>query len=137
MENNKIDQEQLIAQLNQAVSGLLWLSESDYPWQVVSWQNESNCERHILRQRYNYPPEIEIATTTLDSFFASAILEQEWHDEIEQTETKRYQILYDLLNDNLEDLRVFLVGKTEIDVFVLGKLDRNTVIGLSTKLIAT
>ena len=137
MENNKIDSDKLIEQLNQAVEGLFWSSESDYLWQVVSWQNETNGELYTLLQQYNYPPGTEIEMATLDTFFSPVILEQEWHDEIDREERKRYQNLYDLLTDNLEDIQVVLVGKIEIDVFVLGKLDCNRVVGLSTKLIAT
>ena len=137
MNNNNIDDEKLLAELSQACDGLVWQSESDYPWQIVDWQNENEVNRQILLQHYEYHPQIRVLTKTLDSFFQNAIAEQEWHDEIEQAEVKRYRNLYNWLKNNLKDIQVFLVGEVEVDVYVLGRTDRNKIIGLSTKMIQT
>lgn len=128
---------QLVKKLATACEGLLWLSESDYPWEVIYWQDVTNCDRPTLLQRYSYHPETKVVTKTVDSFFAPAIQEQEWHEATEKAETKRYQNLYNLLKENLQDVRVYLVGEVEIDVYVLGKIDDNAVAGLSTKIVET
>ncbi len=127
----------LVRQLATASEGLLWLSESDYPWQVVCWQNTDSLDPQTVLQHYNYHPATRIVTKTPNSFFAPATREQEWHDETEKTEVKRYQALSDLLEKNLQDLQVYLVGEVEIDVYILGKTDTGAIIGLSTKAIET
>ena len=137
MDNNNIDDKKLLAELSQACDGLMWLSESDYPWQVIDWQNENEIDRQTLLQHYEYHPQTRVSTKTLNSFFQNATTEQEWHDEIERAEVKRYQSLYSWLKNNLKDIQVFLVGEVEVDVYVLGRLSNNRIIGLSTKMIQT
>ena len=130
--NNK-----LIKKLSLACDGLMWLSEADYPWQVIDWKDESKINSPALLQHYNYHPEIKVTTTTLLSFFESATTEEEWHDELEKAETKRYQNLYSLLIENLSNIQVFLVGEVEIDAYILGKTNNNFIVGLSTKIVET
>ena len=137
MDNNNIDDKKLLAELSQACNGLMWLSESDYPWQVIDWQNENEIDRQTLLQHYEYHPQTRVSTKTLNSFFQNATTEQEWHDEIERAEVKRYQNLYRWLENNLKDIQVFLVGEVEVDVYVLGRLSNNRISGLSTKMIQT
>lgn len=137
MDDNNIDDKKLLAELSQACDGLMWLSESDYPWQVVSWQNENKIDRQTLLQHYDYHPETHVSTKTLDSFFQNATTEQQWHDETEKAEVKRYQSLYSWLKNNLQDIQIFLVGEIEVDVYLLGRASNNKVLGLSTKMIQT
>ena len=137
MDDNNIDDKKLLAELSQACDALMWLSESDYPWQVVSWRNEDKIDCQTLLQHYEYHPETKVSTKTLDSFFQNATTEQEWHDETEKAEVKRYQNLYSWLKNNLRDIQVFLVGEIEIDVYLLGRANQDKVVGLSTKMIQT
>ena len=137
MDDNNIDDKKLLAELSQACDGLMWLSESDYLWQTVNWQSENKLDRQTLLQHYEYHPETRVLTKTLDAFFQNATTEQDWHDETEKAEVKRYQGLYSWLKDNLHELQVFLVGEVEVDVYVLGRSSNNKIMGLSTKMIQT
>ncbi|MGD1919042.1 MAG: nuclease A inhibitor family protein [Pleurocapsa sp.] len=137
MEDRNFAEKKLIEELSAACEGLTWMSESDYPWQIVSWQGETKINSEILKGYYKYAPEIKVLTKTLSSFFESVIVEQKWHDEIEKLETLRYQNLYRWFNNNLKDIQVFLVGEIEVDVYILGKSKDNSIIGLSTKVIET
>lgn len=133
-----MENSQLIEQLTEAVADLLWLSEADYPWQVI-WLPEAitdlNCQ--TLLQYYNYPPTSKIITTTVDSFLASAVVKQEWYDEAETIQAQRYHNLWELLQENLQDIQVYLVGETEIDVYLLGVTEYRTIVGISTKIVET
>lgn len=137
MGKNNINNRKLLAELSQACDGLMWMSESDYPWQIVDWQNENKIDRQTLRQHYQYHPQTRVLTTTVDSLFQNAIVEQPWHDETERAEVERYQNLFNWLKNNLQDLQVFLIGEVEIDVYVLGRTNQNKILGLSTKMIQT
>jgi hypothetical protein len=130
---------QFIPELFQTCDGLLWLSESEYPWQVIDWEDEHEDELdpQFLLQRYHYHPETRVIVTTLLSFFNPVLTEAAWHGEIEKAETRRYQNLYFLLEQNLSNIKVFLVGEIEVDVYILGKTKNNSIVGLSTKAIET
>ena len=130
-----ISDRKLIEELKTATKDLLWLSESEYPFKVVYWRN-TDFSIDALLQRYNYPPEIKVVVKDWQSFFASAIKQEDWYNEIETAETKRYQNLVKLMRQNLKNIRVYLLGEVEIDVYILGETE-SAIAGLVTKVIAT
>lgn len=128
----------LLERIAWAIADLWWSSEADYPWQVVCLpENIDNWDSHQLLQHYQYPLDSPVATTTLDSFLAIATAEHEWHSAAEKTEVQRYRELSQLLEANLENVRVYLVGEVEIDVYVLGYTCDRQIIGISTKTVET
>ncbi len=141
MENNKIDgcqsDTELVEQLATACLGLVWSSESDFPWQVICRSDTNSLDSRVLLQHYNYAPETKIETTTLESFLAPATQVQKWHNQSERNQTHRYQLLQKLLQENLSEVRVYLVGEVTIDVYILGIYCDRLVVGLSTKIVAT
>ena len=159
MEDNKIGNNQSDAELPQKLAnaclGLVWSSETDFLWQVICPDLPNVLNSQVLLQHYNYAPKTKIETTTLESFFAPATVDREWHDELEKNQVRRYRLLQKLLQDNLSDIRVYLVGEIEIDVYILGKsCDKPVfhgtkkqssrasqtlpkIIGLSTKIVET
>lgn len=128
---------EFIQELSQACDQLLWLSESEYPWQVIDWEANLELDSQALLQYYHYHPEIKVSVTTLLDFFKSVITESAWHGKMEKAETRRYQNLYILLKQNLNNIQVFLVGEIEVDIYILGKTNNNCIVGLSTKAIET
>ena len=128
---------ELIAQLESACQNLFWFSEAEYPLRVFYWQDLSNCDEYTLLKRHNYPAGTKIAVKKLPDFFDSATKSEPWHNETEQIEVKRYQALVDLIAKNLSDIRVYLLGDIEIDVYVLGKTEHQAIAGLTTKIVQT
>jgi hypothetical protein len=127
----------LLNQLQQACEGLLWLSESDYPWEIIYWDNFSDLTPEKLLQQINRALATKIEIIDLEQFFAQATQKQDWHEAVEIAEVERYQSLVKILQENLQDIKVYEVGEVEIDVYILGKTNSNTIAGLATKVIAT
>ena len=127
----------LLNQLQQASENLLWLSESDYPWETIYWDNLSDLTPETLLQQINRELSTRIEINELEQFFAQATQKQHWHEAAEIAEVERYQNLVKILQENLRDIKVYQVGEIEIDVYVLGKTNSNTIAGLATKVIAT
>lgn len=132
--SDSIPDRQFIQNLKQAIADLLWFSEAEYPFEIVYWQG---IDEVSLLQHYNYPAQTPVQTKEFLSFFASATTEKQWHNETERAEVKRYQELVSLMQDNLSDLQVYLVGEVEIEVYILGKTRHQAIAGLKTKIIAT
>ena len=130
-----ISERELIQKLETATKDLLWFSESEYPFKVIYWRN-ADFSIDTLLQRYNYPPETKIVVKDWQSFFANAMEEKDWYNETEIAETKRYQNLVNLMKQNLKNIRVYLLGEVEIDVYILGETN-SAIAGLTTKIIAT
>ncbi|MGF1589740.1 MAG: nuclease A inhibitor family protein [Pleurocapsa sp.] len=127
----------LIQKLELAIASLLWPSEAEYPFQVYYWQDAAKFNQNALLQHHNHSPELKIAIQEFPSFFASVTEEQTWHNEEEKAEIKRYQTLVDLMTKNLTDIRVYLLGEVEIDVYILGETPHKAIAGLTTKIVAT
>ena len=125
----------LIGELETATEDLLWFSESEYPFKVFYWCN-TDFSIDALLHRYNYPLETKIVVKDWQSFFASAIKQEDWYNETEIAETKRYQNLVNLMTQNLKNIRVYLLGEVEIDVYILGETE-SAIAGLVTKVVAT
>ena len=127
----------LIEQLKLATKDLLWLSESDYPFQVYYFQNAAKFSTNKLLQEHNFPPETKIAIKQFLSFFASAIREEVWHDESDKVEARRYQSLVNLMSESLTNIKVHLLGEVEIEVYILGETVHNAIAGITTKIVQT
>lgn len=134
---DSVPDSELIRELEIAVQDLLWISESEYPFQVVYWHDSDELSQENLLQHYGYNPDTQIAIKDFTSFFNSAITEQEWHNEEEAAEVKRYQFLVGLLTNNLYNIQVYRLGVVEIDVYILGNTVHQAIAGLFTKIIET
>ena len=132
---DSVSERELIQELETATKDLLWFSESEYPFEVVYWRS-ADFSIDALLQRYNYPPETKIVVKDWQSFFADAIKQEDWYNETEIAETKRYQDLVKLIRQNLKNIRVYLLGEVEIDVYILGETE-SAIAGLATKIVAT
>lgn len=128
---------ELITQLELASQGLLWVSEAEYPIEVIYWQGIENFDEQYLLQRQDPAGEVKISVLTFEDFFASVTRLESWHNETEQQEVRRYQALADLLASQLTDLQVYLLGEIEINVYVLGKTQEQAIAGIKTKIVRT
>lgn len=137
--DNPISDRELIYQLKQISANLQWLSEAEYPFQVVYWDNIDikNFDGNFLLQQGQYTPETKIEIQQFDSFFAIAIKKEPWHDEKEQAEVLKYQTLVDFMSSNLTDLKVYLLGEVEINAYILGKTSAEAIAGLVTTIVRT
>lgn len=126
-----------IDQLKKSSEGLLWISEANYPFEVFTWDNTAILTSALVLERAGYPPDTPIEVQTLDQFFAPATTEEDWHNEAEKAQVKRYQALKQTLSDCLTDIQVYRLGSTTIDIYIVGKTPEGTVAGLSTKVVET
>ena len=130
---------EIIEQLRSASADLLWMSESDYLFEVVhfSQEDEPEMDEMILREKLDKQVDTPVKTVEFENFFQRATKEEDWHDTSEKETVKKYQNLVATLQDNLQNLQVYLVGEIEIDVYILGQLPSQAWAGLSTKMVQT
>jgi len=121
--------EPLMQSIQEATAGLLFPSESDYPLEAYTFGPEEPTAAALLRAR-GLAPETPVEETTVASFF-------EGLTEGEDDGSGRFRALVDLLERELTDLRVYRVGKVDIEAFVLGRHPSGTWLGVTTKLVET
>ena len=77
--------------LKQASNGLLFLSETDAPFEVINWQTQGELTPAKLLQLRNHPPDAPVELRTVDEFFAIATQEEDWHEQEEREMVQRFQ----------------------------------------------
>ena len=127
----------IATQLQQASEGLLFGSETDAPFELISWSPQGELTPAKLLQLTNHPPDAPLEMLAVDDFFTRATQEEDWHDQKERETVKRFQNLVSVLKQNLSQLQVYRVGSIDIDVYIVGVTSGGGLAGLSTKLVET
>src|SRR5512145_2516766 len=97
----------LLRAIDEATRGLLYPSESDFPIEACTYGVEAPTPEGVLQAR-GKAPETPVEVESFTPFF-------------EGLDDERFSALASLLERELSDLRVYRVGKTDIDVLVLGR----------------
>ena len=127
----------IATQLQKASNGLLFLSETDAPFEVVHWSAQGELTPAQVLQLTEHPPDAPVELRTVDQFFAIATAEEDWHDQDERETVQRFQNLVSILKQNLSQLQVYRVGSIDIDAYVVGVTPSGEWAGLATKLVET
>ncbi len=127
----------VIEALKQASANLLMMSESEYPFEVISWAGEDSeiLTTSKILQLANHPQDSLIEEVELEYFFRNCAFEKDWHDEDQKQEVVKFQALLNVLRNNLQGIKVYRIGAVDIDVYIIGKTENDDLAGLSTKVI--
>lgn len=136
------DPEPLVQKIAEAVADLVWVSETDAPFDVVRWPDsfgESTQElihQDRVLQQVQLPPETPVEMIDLETFLAPTA-PQPWHSEAEQAIAVRFQTLGNLLHDTLEEIQVFRCGEIELEIYIVGHTLEGHWIALHTSAVET
>lgn len=128
----------LIARLQDATKGLLWMSEIDAPLEVVHWlPSDLELTQERLLKLTHHPLTTPVKMVAVDTFFAGATEEQDWFGEEERAIAEQYRTLVAILKQSLSNLRVYRVGEVNIDLYILGQAASGDWVGLATQAVET
>ena len=130
-------EEELLKDLREATAGLLFMSESDHPLEVVAWEGGGPVTPGRLRREAGKGDDAPVAELTPAQLFRAAASEPDWKGEAELATARRYQALARLLEENLTDLAAYRVGEIDVTAYVLGRGAEGNWLGLRTRLIET
>lgn len=130
---------EIIEQLKKASEGLLLVSESEAPFEPFHWEDLKNSQinTETILQKTGRSKDTPIEVVDINTFFAVSTTEQDWQDSEEKAMVKRFQSLVSLLLNHLKDLKVYRLGKRNIDVYIVGKTPEGDLAGLATKVVET
>lgn len=129
--------EQIAEALRQATAGLWMMSESDYPFEVIRWEQTIEVTPAQLRRMAAQPADALVATESVDDFFRAAVADHEGQSEEAHRVVLKFRELLQLLKTNLQDVRVYKVGQVNIPVYILGRAPSGSWMGLSTRIVET
>ena len=127
---------EIIDRLKQATKDLLWSSESDYPFEIVTWELGVELTPSDLFSNI-YDTDLAVESITLIDLFEPVLTIEDWYEQAELDLVDRYTNLLDSINTNLAQVQVFRVGEVEIDIYIIGKTPTGDIVGLKTLSVET
>lgn len=129
---------ELVATFQKLTENLTWMSETDAPIQVFCWQDCSAIETpNQLLEQTHHEADTPVEEVELETFFEPAVTEQDWFEDEEKETAAKYRSLLSALKENLSDIKVYRVGEVEIDVYVVGQMESDGIVGISTQVVET
>jgi hypothetical protein len=129
--------EEIIEELKRMTTGLLFMSESDYPFEIVYREGQNELSTEYIRELSGQPADSRVEVKSVDDFFRVAVSEPDWKGEAEIAVAGRYQALLRLLKENLDELKVYRVGTINIPVYIIGRSKKGNLLGVSTRVVET
>jgi hypothetical protein len=117
----------------------MFQSESDYPVEPFSLNLTGKKDISVddIIQSKGYSTDTPVETVKFENFFKNATKEQSWHGQEEKETVRKFQELVRILKDNLSSIKIYKIGKVELDVYVVGKTKYGTFSGIKTKVVET
>ncbi len=113
------------------------MSESDYPFEAVLWQDVTEPTPALLRRASGSESEAAINTESVEEFFRAALVTYEGAVEEDRQRTERFRRLVETLKTNLEDVQVYRIGSINIPVYIIGRTPSGHIAGISTRVVET
>ena len=127
---------EIIALFKQVTTDLLWSSESDYPFEVVTWERGMELDSTALFSKLAKPHD-SIETITLADLFTPVLSVEDWYESDELALVNRYTDLLHAIEANLSEVKVCRLGEVEIAIYIVGKTPAGDIIGLKTYAVET
>ncbi|MCY7346795.1 MAG: nuclease A inhibitor family protein [Pyrinomonadaceae bacterium] len=127
----------LSEQIKQAAAGLIYISETDAEILLFIGKQAENISKDLLLSQTGNAADALVAEASFTEFFARLTEIQDWFGDEEKETVKKFVFLKELLEKNLRDLRVFKIGKIQLDIYVVGLDAENNFLGIQTKAVET
>lgn len=127
----------LIKQIQKAVKGLCYTSETDAPVEAFMGTTAAAVTQENLLGQIGKASDSPVEERNFDDFFAPLIELQDWFGDEEKATAAKFAGLRDLLKNNLTDLNVFKIGSIELDIYAVGLDAHGNLTGIKTKAVET
>ncbi len=113
-------------------------SETDTPFEPFFWPDVKADDLTTTRvlAASDLPTDTAVETVTLRAFFGNATKSEEWHNAEEAAEVERFKTLVKTIKTQLADPKVFRIGDTKIDCYIVGEVAGGCG-GLKTQIVET
>ena len=127
-----------LSNLQRAIDGLFYLSESDEPFVLVHGPKKTRpIDRAAILKLSSLPSNTHVETQSVEEFFADLTKDEDWHGAEEKAEVQKYRKLREVITQGLTDVKVFRAGKVKVDIFIVGRTPDGALAGVRTKAVET
>ena len=113
--------EEILESLSRAAAGLLFMSESDYPFEVIQWEGSKELTPVFIRSLTGEAEDCPVQELEVEDFLSAG----------------RYQRLLMTLQSQLPNLKAYKVGRINMPVYLVGRSSEGSWLGLSTRVVET
>jgi hypothetical protein len=128
--------EQILQELTAATDGLLYMSESDYPFATFTWPGPDAPTPETVRAWENEPDK-PCEADDFARMFRAPTTEFPGVNEPGKERVRRFRALVALLQENLADICVIRTGAAQKNVYILGRSPKGNWLGLKTQAVET
>jgi hypothetical protein len=116
---------------------LYYISETDAEiLPFAGGKAESVTKEEFLKQTQN-KSDVPVEERNFDDIFQRLTTISDWFGEEEKRKAEKFAELRDLLVKNLKDLKVFVIGKIQVDIYFVGLDAQGNLTGIQTKAVET
>ncbi len=127
-----------IKQIKELSEDLFYISETDAEIRpFVGKKAEAVTGEEILSQLGKVKEKPPIEEGEFFELFGQLTEIQDWFGDEEKETAEKFKKLKDYLEKNLKDIKVFKIGKIEIDLYVVGLGAGGKLMGIQTKAVET
>ncbi len=132
--NPKVD---LTQQIKNAAEGLWYISETDAEIFPFTGSKADAVTKENLLDQIGKPPDARVEERGFEEMFKRFITIQDWFGDEEKAIAEKFAALKSVLEKNLTDLKVFKVGRIELDIYFVGLDKEGNLAGFQTKAVET
>lgn len=124
-------------QIEETVEGLYYLSETDAEILSFVGRKAETVGKDVILNHTKNAADAPVEERDFTQFFERLTTIQDWFGDEETETANKYILLKELLENNLRDLKVFKIGKIQINIYAVGLDAENNLMGIQTKAIET
>ena len=128
---------ELMKRLEQACDGLIYISEIDAVIVPFAGSESDRVDSDTARRYAGKEAAAPIEERDFEEFFKRVTTVREWHGDTEIEKAKKFQVLYELLKEDLSQIKVLRVGRIRLDIFVMGLDKYGRLAGVKTQAVET
>ena len=133
----KTPQADLSQQIKRAAEGLWYISETDAEIFPFTGSKSDSITKENLLEQIGKPPDTPVEERDFNQMFERFIKIQDWFGDEEKATAAKFAALKNLLEKNLTDVKVFKVGRIELDIYFVGLDKEGNLAGFQTKAVET
>lgn len=112
---------EILQDLKRVTAGLLFMSESDYPFEVIHWESPTDVTHDFLCRLAGEPTDCQVEEMEVEDFLSA----------------EKYRNIVRVLSNNLTERKAYKIGKINMPVYVLGRSKQGNWLGVSTRVVQT
>lgn len=116
---------------------LVYMSETDAAVSLFTAGPVRVLDAETMRSVTSPAVDVLVEEVDAGKFFARLTHGAPWHNEEMRTRKEKFLELHTLVEENLQELKVFKIGEVRVRIYAVGLDDHNNIIGVETEAVET